>query len=379
MLKIQEFINQHENWRELLSAAPYNLKISEDNGFVLFKYNQISSDFSQEICKEARGIILDSQNNFKVVRLAFYKFFNLGEQFAAHVDWDSAVSNEKLDGSLMSVWFARGQWHLSTNGVIDAFKAEVSGMSPYKTFGELFESVLPLSWFQNNISNRLTHFCYTFELVSPYTRVVLEYPETKVYLLSIRHIPSLVEMSLEDVEDFGKRFNLTTPQHYHFTNEQEYCQLVSSMEEGHEGIVVRDKFDNRVKIKTPLYFQLHRMANNGNITLERIIELILTNEQEEFLCYFQQYKSAFEAVQKVIEKIKFTAHSWDAANYKNNYVHFSDKVAKKNFSIEFAQHQSGGYKAMAYKAWDNCAEKWLASLTANQWKSLFREEFSVIG
>ena len=41
MLKTQEFILAHENWRELLAAAPYNLKISEDDGFVLFKYNQI--------------------------------------------------------------------------------------------------------------------------------------------------------------------------------------------------------------------------------------------------------------------------------------------------------------------------------------------------
>ena len=42
MLKIQEFIKAHDNWRELLSTDPYNLKISEDDGFVLFKYNQIA-------------------------------------------------------------------------------------------------------------------------------------------------------------------------------------------------------------------------------------------------------------------------------------------------------------------------------------------------
>ena len=41
MLKIQEFILAHDNWRELLANAPYNLKISEDDGYVLFKYSQI--------------------------------------------------------------------------------------------------------------------------------------------------------------------------------------------------------------------------------------------------------------------------------------------------------------------------------------------------
>ena len=41
MLKIINFIREHDNWRELLADAPYNLKISEDDGYVLFKYNQI--------------------------------------------------------------------------------------------------------------------------------------------------------------------------------------------------------------------------------------------------------------------------------------------------------------------------------------------------
>lgn len=40
-LKIQEYVRTHPNWREELSKAPYCLKISEDDGFVLFKYSQI--------------------------------------------------------------------------------------------------------------------------------------------------------------------------------------------------------------------------------------------------------------------------------------------------------------------------------------------------
>ena len=125
MLKIQEFILAHGNWRELLAAAPYNLKIQEDDGFVLFKYNQISSDFNEEICKEARGLILDSQDSFKVVRKAFNKFFNLGETYADKIDWETATATSKEDGSLISIWFARDNWHISTNGTINAYNAEL--------------------------------------------------------------------------------------------------------------------------------------------------------------------------------------------------------------------------------------------------------------
>ena len=303
MLEIVKFIHEHEDWENLLSNAPYNLKISWDDGFVLFKYNQINSDFNEKICREARGLILDSTNNFKVVRFAFEKFFNLGEGFAAQIDWDTAVATEKIDGSIMSVWFARGKWHLSTNGTIDAFKAELNGVGPYKNFGELFESVLPLSWFANNISNYFAHMCYTFELVSPYNKVVIDYPETKVYLLSIRNMNTLVEYSLDEVAEFAKRFNFTMPQFYYMNDEAGFRRLVEQMPEGHEGIVVRDENGERVKIKTLLYFQMHKAKNNGVITLERIVDLILKNDDEEFLSYFVEYRLKFSHIRNVREKI----------------------------------------------------------------------------
>ena len=51
------FCYMHDNWRELLTQEPYNLKISEDGPYVMFKYDQIRSDFNNPIVREARGII----------------------------------------------------------------------------------------------------------------------------------------------------------------------------------------------------------------------------------------------------------------------------------------------------------------------------------
>lgn len=300
-LKIVNFIKTHSNWEELLTSSPYNLSIKRDGKLVLFKYNQINSDFNEEICCEARGLILE-EGTWKVVRMAFKKFFNLGEPFAAQLDWDTAVGNEKLDGSIISVFFYDGKWRIATNSTIDAFKAELNSIGPYKTFGELFESVLPLSRF-SEFSNILAHQCYTFELVSPYNKVVINYPETKVYLLSVRDMRTLVEHNFDQVEEFAARFGFTVPKRYNLNNEEEYRQLVASMPEGHEGIVVRDAAGHRVKIKTLLYFQMHKAKNNGAITLERIVDLILKNDDEEFLSYFVEYRPKFSHIRNVREKI----------------------------------------------------------------------------
>ena len=70
-----EFIQNNLNdWEEKLSSDPYNLKISRDGPYVMFKYNQFSSDFSNPIVREARGIIF-REDNWKCVRRAFDKFF----------------------------------------------------------------------------------------------------------------------------------------------------------------------------------------------------------------------------------------------------------------------------------------------------------------
>lgn len=300
-LKIVNFIKTHSNWEELLTSSPYNLTIKRDGKLILFKYNQINSNFNEEICCEARGLILE-EGTWKVVRMAFKKFFNLGEGFAAHIDWDTAVGNEKLDGSIISVFFYDGKWRIATNSTIDAFKAELNGVGPYKTFGELFESVLPLSRF-SEFSNILAHQCYTFELVSPYNKVVIDYPETKVYLLSIRNMNTLVEHPLDEVEEFAARFGFTVPERYDLNNEADYRKVVEQMPEGHEGIVVRDQYNERVKIKTLLYFQMHKAKNNGVLTLERIVDLILKNDDEEFLSYFVEYRPKFSYIRNVREKI----------------------------------------------------------------------------
>ena len=370
MLKIQEFIKAHDNWRELLSTDPYNLKISEDDGFILFKYNQIASDFSQEICKEARGLILDMQDNFRVVRYAFKKFFNIDEGFAAHIDWDTAVASEKIDGSIMSVWYARGEWHLSTNGTIDAFKAELNGVGPYKNFGELFESVLPLSTFANYNKHR----CWTFELVSPYNKVVIVYPETKVYLLSVRNMDSLEELDFSAVEMIADANGITVPERYDLNNEADYRQLVEQMPEGHEGIVVRDANGERVKIKTLLYFEMHKAKNNGVITLERIVDLIRANDHYEFLSYFPEYTDIFTHVKQQVDRTEGIKEkiTQDVAEWKltNKDVYEQDvRMARKWFAQDLGR---GAYPALYFAAYDGHLDETIAQMRTDQFINAFK-------
>ena len=364
MLKIQEFIREHEDWQELLSNAPYNLKITEDENFVMFKYNQISSDFNEKICREARGIILE-KGTWRVVRMAFEKFFNIDEPFADKIDWSTAVATEKIDGSIMSLWNDGEKWRLSTNGTLNAENAEPADNIIYKNFAQLFDSV---AHWKINYKNLNPNYCYTFELVSPYNKVVISYPEPELYLLSVRDMTTLEEKIgyCGEIPESIKR-----PQRYDLNSEKEFRQLVADMPEGHEGIVVRDAAGHRVKIKTLLYFQLHRTANNGKMTLERIIDLINANDTDEFLAYFPEMEDKFENVRqriaecwKTVEVIQELAPAWREMFEKN----FSQKVARKQFAQSV---QDKPAKALWFIAYDGDLEARVKSYTTPQFIRAF--------
>ena len=111
-MKLLDYIKSHSDWEELLSRDPYNLKISRDDGYIMFKYDQIASDFSYEEVREARGIIFYEQT-WDCVCHPFNKFGNYGESYCPNIDWNTASVQEKVDGSLI-------------NSLIEKYKKEAS-------------------------------------------------------------------------------------------------------------------------------------------------------------------------------------------------------------------------------------------------------------
>ena len=291
-----EFIQNHpSDWEEKLSSDPYNLKISRDGLYVMFKYNQLSSDFSNPIVREARGIIF-REDNWKCVRRAFDKFFNYGESNAAEIDWNTARVQTKVDGSLVSGWFDDEKWHYSTNGTIDAYKAP-TGDIKLPTFGDVLEEA-----FRNNditkerfeqMASRL--ICYTFELVSPQTRVVIPYEKPDIYFIGYRVMPTEREMGPEEsiISAFFK-----TPKEYDFHSAQDVIDAAKKLPWDEEGYVVVDDNFNRVKIKSPAWLVAHYARSNNSISKESLIQVVLDGEQEEFLVYADDYREELESVEQ---------------------------------------------------------------------------------
>lgn len=314
-----EFINSNPDWKQQLQQSPYNITIREDNGFVLFMYG-IGSDFSIPLVLECRGIIIREETK-DIVCFPFTKFFNVQEQYAAKVDWDSAVVQEKIDGSIIKLWydFKNDGWIVSTNGTIYAEDAEL--MTPntdIKNFLDLFTYAENL----NNINPLLmdTNKTYIFELVSPYNKIVVPYTEIKLY-----HIGTRNNETLEECDDW---IGVQQPHRYSFTSLEECLESCEKMPFDEEGYVVVDKNFNRVKIKSPAYVAAHHLRGNGIVTKNSVLDVIRLNGEDDFLSIYPEYKKDFDSIfDKLGNFIIRVEDDW--VNFLNRFPYYKNVHRKE--------------------------------------------------
>ena len=354
---ITNFMKKNSNWEELLSNPPYSLKIKRKDNLILFNYSQIESDPSNEIVKEARGTIVEDET-FKPICVGFKRFYNIDEPYAAKINWDTAVATSKEDGTLFFIYWYNNKWHIKTRSTFDAEDAPMDNVK-FANFKELFDYLI--SFYPDFSYEKLNkNYVYCLEGCSNFNRIVIEYNTPCLFHLMTRDMSTLQEIDTE--------IGIPKPQMYNLNNEEDYRELVASMPEGHEGVVVRDQYNERVKIKTLLYFQMHKAKNNGVITLERIVDLIRANDYYEFLSYFPKYTDVFNHVKRQLdtidarkEKIAQDVKLW---KMENKDVYEQDaRMARKWFAQDVAK---GQYAALYFAAYDNHLDEAIANMRTDQ-------------
>lgn len=355
------YIHDHiQTWQDDLTKPPYNLTIKKDDRYVLLKYNQITSDFSRPIVRGARGVIIDLIG-LKIVCRPFTKFFNYAEQLADTIEWESAVVEEKLDGSIIKFWWdgAADQWQMSTNGVIYGHAVPVMfARFGVHTFGDMVREATGKSWREVGSMLSERNATHIFEIVGPENRVVVPYDKHRlVYLTSFNNMTG-VEHTFD--------FPFERPARFDFSDLDSILAYASGDFNTfrNEGFVVRDRFSRRIKIKTEDYLRLHRLRGENSPTTRRFIELWKTNESEEFLSYFPEYRDAYDEVVRRIEVVVASLHELEA------FVNSGANMERKDFA-----KQALGTRCPVYlfgridKKWSS-PEEYLYGLTTKSLEGL---------
>ena len=292
MSLIAELIrNNPDKWQDIL--AEKDIAIHEEGPLASFNY-RISADFFDPVVREARGIILDMRT-LDVVCYPFKKFGNFGEPYADTIDWDSARVLEKVDGSIMKLYWFNGEWRIATNATVNA--DNTPALNSGKMFGELFREAAERQKLDyGKLDKGKT---YIFELTSPESRVIIDYGAIpKIWHIGTRD--NLTEQEIE--EDIG----IVKPKEYPFSDLEACIEAVKMMNRDkefveNEGFVAVDKDYHRIKIKSPEYILVHSVLPNGAVSDAFILEHIRGGDIDDILAYRPDIG---EKVQIIKESVK---------------------------------------------------------------------------
>lgn len=280
---------------------------------VSLKYSQIESPMGERVVQECRGLILNSED-WSVVARPFNKFFNHGEGHAASLDWNTARVQEKVDGSLMILYFYKDEWQVASSGTPDAF-GEVNGHG--FTFKDLFWRI----WNDMKLALPVeTDKTFMFEMCSSYNRVVVRHQTSFLVLIGVRDRNTGLETPVEDykqVYPVVKSYSLGSL-------EGILASFATIDPLSQEGFVVVDSKSDRQKMKHPGYVAIHHMA--GGMTPKQFLEVVRAGESAEFLVHFPEYAEGYNDVKDRFDGL--------VAELEEAYVRIQHLESQKDFALE---------------------------------------------
>jgi T4 RnlA family RNA ligase len=306
-------IKDNSNWFKELTEKPYCLKIRQndiDKDLYILSYDMINSDLNLLEVKAARGIILEVKDlQPRVVAYAFDKFFNYSEGLSDDIDWKTSYMREKIDGSIIKLYYWKNNWIFGTNNSFNAY-AEIQTLivsdteveTKYcKSFQDLINYTLtktPINY--DKLDKNKT---YIFELISPRNRIVVPYSVTQLILLGARDVTTYQEYQPEEVLKEGLDL-FPFPKKLDTKDLDTIVKQLEGLDATHEGYVVVDSQFRRIKCKAAAYLACHRMKdNNGQFTYKSLFETVVNGTQDDVKGYFAETIPFIEKIETSWEEL----------------------------------------------------------------------------
>jgi RNA ligase len=189
----------------------------------------------------ARGLVLDTVKK-QVAATPFPKFFNIGERDS--IPDLPFETMDKLDGSLIIIFYHNGVWYCATKGSLDSEQAKAAA-----------------SWLsKQNTLYLYPGDTYLAEYVGPNNRIVIPYHKEELILLAAYN-RSGEEIPYDDLENIATclGWNITTRRQ--FDSLQDLVTHTSNLSHEEEGFVIRFSNGLRLKIKGDEYRRIHALIS----------------------------------------------------------------------------------------------------------------------
>jgi T4 RnlA family RNA ligase len=331
--------------------------VVEKDGYTVINYIMMGNDtfpdiidydennpehYKSAILRECRGLIFCSYSG-KILRRAYHKFFNLGEKEELHPDrinWNTKYEiDEKLDGSMITPIKLGDNIRWTTKmGITDiAMDVEV-----------FIEKNLKFKQFADYCS--AANITPIFEWCSRSNKVVIDHPEDKLILTSLRNTYSGTYWNKEHTKTIALIADIPVVTNYDTKLDIHAFVDELKTQEGIEGIVLNFESGHKVKVKTEWYVQIHRAKENLNHE-KRVIELIQSGNVDDVLPFLMEDDR--KRLSDYVENFQRGKFAVAVAITKLLAKYAGLKLDRKTFSLDYSKHNEPNYNAVIWKFWDN--------------------------
>ncbi len=303
---IRKLIQDDKQW-----FREKEIQVGDKGAFWILNYNQGGRNEYNSI---VRGMVVRKPDATwrgdelgLISSFPFMRFFNKGEKEAAPVDFSAAEMLEKLDGSMVGVFFPNGdpnnpQWHtrrmISTHGpdmnlIITSFDKQ----KQYPFMRIIGDFVKKLKFDKTD-----TKMTYVFEFIHEASKVLTQYaPEQYgLYLIGARNNRTHKELTEDQLDETAKRVRSKRARRWKTSgDESEIRRLMDEIGQDtkdFEGAVFRDPKGQRVKLKRDDYVKLHHMLDK--LSYKNLIPIALSGESDEIVAYFPAAKEMIDEFEK---------------------------------------------------------------------------------
>ncbi|ALR71593.1 polynucleotide kinase/ligase [Anticarsia gemmatalis multiple nucleopolyhedrovirus] len=319
---------------------PFKIKIKryDEHELMVLNYETFERERNHPVVVECRGLILHS-HTYNVVSRSFDRFFNLQELVDTHAHQrlynakEKFKFYEKIDGSLIKLYYYNDQWHASTRGSAFAENQCAVGLT-FKSVILQALNLLTENEFQSLCDCYLDRaFTHMFELTSGHNRIVTVYD----------HAPALWYLASRKnaTADYIYCNNLPFckyPKCYEFASVLQCVKMASKLQNLEEGFVVYEENGAPLcKIKSEEYLRLHKSQSRTE-SPAKLAQLVLNGEHDDFLAQFSHLKKCVQP-------------------YINARNLFSDKSTVDKMNSGLAMDQHAFNKLVCNLPWKNLAYK----------------------
>lgn len=235
MVNLQQFLLSFETADELIRhlREDKHCTVKQQKGLVLVTYQKehLTNLEEDSVYRHLRGVIFE-RNTRNIVNYPLAGG-SPEDTFYNSVPFDSAVVEESIDGTLISMYYYQNQWNVSTKKSIDA-KCRWSSL---KTFKDLFLDTLR----EMNVIDftRLSqNYCYSFILCHPDNINVTCHTVPQIYHILSRDLTTLKEHNIDlglpkpRVLRIGSAINTFGTEVTSYKSLQDYANTLPHTQEG---------------------------------------------------------------------------------------------------------------------------------------------------